>query len=77
MDWRTDLLNQIDAWVGRSGISESYFGFLAVNDGKFVARIRGGGSALPETIQRCRAFMAENEPGGFRDRKARILNLAG
>lgn len=43
------LLAAIDAHLRVSGIKETTFGRLAVNDGKFVPRLRKGGRVWPET----------------------------
>lgn len=40
-------------------MAESTFGLLAVNDGKFVARIRDGGGLTIRTMDRVRSFIAE------------------
>jgi hypothetical protein len=61
MDQQTQLLADIDAFTAAFGMSESTFGRLAVNDGKFVARIRGGGNMTVPTMERVRAFMAKHK----------------
>ena len=38
-------------------MAETTFGRHAVNDGKFVSRLRGGGKVTPETAARVRSFM--------------------
>jgi hypothetical protein len=54
------LLAEIEAFLKRQKgrISEGTFGTQAVNDGKFVHRIRKGGRVWPETAQKVRDFMA-------------------
>lgn len=52
------LLTEVDAFLAEARMSETTFGRLAVNDGKFVARIRSGGRCWPETEEKARAFMA-------------------
>lgn len=52
------LLTEIESYLSHSGEAASTFGFKAVNDGKFVARLRGGARAWPETIQRVRDYIA-------------------
>jgi hypothetical protein len=45
-------------------MAESTFGRRAVNDGKFVARLRDGARVTPETLERVNKFMAgQGEPG--------------
>ncbi len=54
----TDLLADIAAFCGRHGLAESTFGRLAVNDGKFVPRLRAGGRVRHQTLVRVQAFLA-------------------
>ena len=51
------LLDSIAQFCRRSGIAESTFGRRAVNDGKFVARLRDGARITPETLERVSAFL--------------------
>jgi SAM-dependent methyltransferase len=44
-------------------MAESTFGRRAVNDGKFVSRLRYGGRVTTLTVERVRAFIAENRSG--------------
>lgn len=53
------LLGRIDAYLARTGMAESTFGRQAVNDGKFVARLRRGGTLTVRTRARIDAFMGE------------------
>jgi hypothetical protein len=39
-------------------VAESTFGRLAVNDGKFVGRLREGGAVTPQTVERVRSYIA-------------------
>jgi len=52
------LLDSIIAYCQNAKIAESTFGRLAVNDGKFVARLRDGSRVTPETWQRVTDFIA-------------------
>ena len=52
------LLRQISQYCREARMAESTFGRLAVNDGKFVGRLRAGGRTTSETDLRVRAFMA-------------------
>lgn len=58
MDSRTQLLAEIDAFLAARSMAESTFGRLAVNDGKFVSRLRGKGNITWATADRVRAFIA-------------------
>jgi len=51
------LLDSISAFCRSSGIAESTFGRRAVNDGKFVARLRDGARITPETLDRVSSFL--------------------
>jgi len=52
------LLDRIADFCRQSGMAESTFGRRAVNDGKFVSRLRDGARINPETLDRVGAFMA-------------------
>jgi len=53
-----ELLHEIAEFCRNHGVAESTFGRLAVNDGKFVGRIRDGSRVTPPTQERVRAFIA-------------------
>src|SRR5262245_1904950 len=52
------LLDSISEFCRRAGMAESTFGRRAVNDGKFVARLRDGARITPETLERVSAFLS-------------------
>jgi hypothetical protein len=52
------LLQEIASFCRRVGMAESTFGRRAVNDGKFVTRLRFGGRVTTHTVERVRGFMA-------------------
>jgi len=54
------LLDSISEFCRQSGIAESTFGRRAVNDGKFVSRLRGGARVTQETFDRIQDFMARH-----------------
>jgi SAM-dependent methyltransferase len=54
------LLREINAFCRAHTLAESTFGRLAVNDGKFVGRLKNGGKVTTSTVERVRAFMREN-----------------
>ena len=56
------LLQHVTSYCRRAGMAESTFGRLAVNDGKFVGRLRSGGRATNDTVQRVRAFIDAQGP---------------
>jgi hypothetical protein len=55
-----NLLDSISAFCRHSGIAESTFGRRAVNDGKFVARLRDGARITPETLDRVTSFLEKH-----------------
>ena len=61
MDAQT-LLQEISEYCRRTGMAESTFGRLSVNDGKFVNRLRYGGRITTDTLARVRTYIA-NHPG--------------
>ena len=64
-----DLLKKIRAHLAHTGMSPSYFGYLAVCDGKLISRLENGGQVTLRTAARVLAFI-ENR-GGFDDRKSK------
>lgn len=59
-----ELLPEIDAFLAVSGMSASYFGLKAVNDGKLVDRLRAGGDVTTVKAKKIRAFIAEHSEAG-------------
>ena len=51
------LLREISEYCRGAGLAESTFGRLAVNDGKFVGRLREGGAVTAQTVERVRQFI--------------------
>jgi hypothetical protein len=68
----TDLIEEISEFCRASGLAESTFGRAAINDGKLVARLRNGGRITTDTLDRLRAFMANNHVGNASARPALI-----
>jgi hypothetical protein len=54
------LLDCIAEFCRSNAMAESTFGRRAVNDGKFVARLRDGARITPETLDRVSAFMSRH-----------------
>jgi hypothetical protein len=54
------LLDSISAFCRDSRMAESTFGRHAVNDGKFVARLRDGARITPETLERVNNFLSQH-----------------
>jgi hypothetical protein len=55
------LLEEITRFCRQASMAESTFGRLAVNDGKFVSRLRFGGQVTTRTLERVRGFMTSHE----------------
>ena len=53
------LIAEIEEYCRRAGLAESTFGRQAVNDGKFVSRVRNGGGVTTKTVARVRDFLRE------------------
>ena len=69
------LLGSISQFCQRTGMAESTFGRRAVNDGKFVARLRDGARVTPETLQRVNQFMERHGVAGAGDAPPELLPL--
>ena len=54
------LLDSIFEFCRRAGMAESTFGRRAVNDGKFVSRLRDGARITPETLERVSVFLTSH-----------------
>lgn len=55
-----NLLESISAFCKQENMAESTFGRRAVNDGKFVSRLRDGARITPETWERVIKFISAN-----------------
>ena len=56
-------------------MAESTFGRRAVNDGKFVGRLRDGARVTPETLERVNQFMQRNGASGAGDSPPELMPL--
>lgn len=56
---RSALLAEIESFLTERGMSAKAFGQLAVNDGKFVARLRSGENMTTDTITRVHRLLGE------------------
>ena len=75
MEARGTLLGSISDFCRRTGMAESTFGRRAVNDGKFVARLRDGARVTPETLQRVNQFITRHGLAGAGDSPPELLAL--
>jgi len=69
------LLGSISSFCQQTGMAESTFGRRAVNDGKFVARLRDGARVTPETLERVNAFITRHGLAGTGDSPPELLAL--
>ncbi len=58
MDTRTQLLTEIAAFQSKVKMSDAKIGLIALNDGKFLPRLRAGRRCWPETAKKVRDLMA-------------------
>ena len=58
MDDHRPLIDEIEQFCRARTIAESTFGRMAVNDGKFVGRLRSGKGVTTRTLKRVQDFMA-------------------
>jgi len=68
-----ELLKEIVAFTTARGIAESTFGFRAVNDGKFVKRVRAGLSITCNTVDRARDFIRDQAPVSVQSQTGEVL----
>jgi len=69
MSGAESLLLEIESFCRRSGMAESTFGRLAVNDGKLCMRLRSGKDVTLETANKIKSFITENQPQQAEDGK--------
>src|SRR3982751_371071 len=69
------LLGSISDFCRRTGMAESTFGRRAVNDGKFVARLRDGARVTPETLHRVNDFMVKHGAAGVAESPPELMPL--
>jgi hypothetical protein len=62
MSTQEQLLAEIEAFLRNRRMAETTFGRVAVNDGKFVARLRLGGNMTLATVAKVRAYIKAAPP---------------
>jgi len=55
-----ELLEQIEVYLEKSGVSPSTFGRMAVGDPRFVQDLRSGRRPRLQTLERVRRFLSES-----------------
>jgi len=58
MSTQEQLLLEIETFLSSRQMAETTFGRMAVNDGKFVARLRRGGNMTISTVSKVRHFIS-------------------
>ena len=76
MSLALELLREIDAFVNANGMAETTFGRLATNDGKLVARLRGGKGITTGTVEKIRSYIRDNGPGSAASLSSSAANPA-
>jgi hypothetical protein len=65
MTAQAQLLAEIEAFLRSRKMAATTFGIQALNDGKFVGRLRNGGNLTVKTIDRVREYIrSQNEVEG-------------
>ena len=55
------LISDVETFLARVPMAETTFGLKAVNDGKFMRRLRSGGSVTLEKASQVRQYMRANK----------------
>ena len=64
----SELLQEIDAFILANGMAETTFGRQVTNDGKLIARLRGGKGITTRTVEKIRTYIRTNaSPGSAPD----------
>ena len=61
MSLTAQVLSEIEAFLQRAQMTPSGFGKLALNDEKFVFRLRQGGNVTARNLDRAREFIRNQE----------------
>lgn len=60
MDTKTQLLREVEEYLSSRNIAPTAFGIAAVNDGKFVSRLRSRTNMTLATIEKVRAHIEKS-----------------
>lgn len=63
---KDSLLADVESFIASTGMSQTAFGVLSVNDRAFVIRLRGGMDPRSSTVDRVRSFMQSYRSGNRR-----------
>lgn len=61
MTLRDQLLLEVEDFLKRSGMAPGTFGTYALDDGRFVNRLRAGGDVRTQTLERVREFIRDRD----------------
>ena len=73
---REQFLNEIEAYLEKSGMWPSEFGVATMGDPSFVMRLRKGGDPRSSTIDKVRKWMADHPLARRRPRKSEARSAA-
>lgn len=62
MQHHPDLIEEIDAFLEKTKMGETYFGRKAARNTELVKRLKNGKRIWPETEQAVRDFISKNDP---------------
>jgi hypothetical protein len=65
------LLEEIERFTRRHGLSDTMFGKMATNDGHLIPDLRAGRDIKASSLERIRAFMADYRPLASRRSESR------
>jgi phosphopantothenoylcysteine decarboxylase / phosphopantothenate---cysteine ligase len=68
------LLEEIEAFLGETGLSPTKFGVAAVNDGHLVTNLRKGNSVTLKTADKVRAHIGREREGRLQARPVRLVS---
>ena len=71
-DSATILLAEIDEFLDRSGMTQTCFGILAMNNSSFVRQLRNGGGVTLRTADRVRTFIRDHKNTKTDKKKRRV-----
>ena len=66
------LLQEIDAFLGRTGMTPTRFGQEVMNNSSFVRQLRRGGSVTLRTVDKVRSYMAASEQAERKRKRPRV-----
>lgn len=62
MDPQVQLLSEVEAFLLTHPMADTTFGLRAVNDGKFMGRLRAGENMTLATLKRVQRYIRDSQP---------------